>query len=490
MKKAVICTMLLTAGVAAWCFGQIPAVIAVTHKQLVDECGTSNVKLVFIWNRSMYYVDFTENAPSIRKIAAVTDAAIPVISPDGNWVTYATQTTQDGATLSPSTAWVCRLAHDGQPMQVSQSDNGFVPRFMRSRLDTPTVIYSTAGYHLDNKSYAWDGAGIVAAKKIIDGAVESGETVVFNGGSYFGGISYDERYLGSAENNAYAHILDLQDQSKVPYEVHSFQVRSSATGQMLQHTVQTCNASMSSSRIITDAIMYVDFGLMYAQCQCTSAIGPWDFHTRLFISKSDATILRYYDIPSAPQTADTATAGNGEIIGREWSYPEWSNHPYFAVTSILNRRRYLDPAISFLIPVERRERITLINLKDSSYTDLIQSTDTTAFDSDASFIFPGLWIEVPSDFIEEPGWLGRSNHINQPVVSKGICTINIQGRTVSAASGLKRVSVFSSNGRLITGLQRSGGHLFMLPQSGASGIVVISAEAFDGSTIIRKHVLP
>lgn len=456
----------------------------------MDACGTSNVKLVFIWNSGLYFVDFSESSPAIKEIAAVTDAAIPVISPNGKWVTYATQTRRDGATLSPSTAWVCRLEPDARPIQVSQSGKGYVPRFVPNMLDTPTVIYSTAGFRLDNKSYAWDGAGMVVARKIINGAVEPGESVVFDGGSYFAGISYDGRYLGSAENGPHAHILDLRDPSRIPHAVHTFQVRLNANDQMQQHTVQTCNASMSSSRILTDAIMYVDFGLMYDQCQCTTDMGPWDFHTRLFISRSDSTILRYYDVPSPPQVDDTATLGNGEIIGREWSYPEWSNHPYFAVASILNRRRYLDPAISFFVPVGRRERIALINLKDSSYTDLIQSTDTAAFDSDAGFFFPGLWVDVPRDFAEDPGWLHRNNHSNIPPVFRPNSTISIQGRTVTAKSGLRRVSMISSNGRLIFDSRPGGDRLFMLPPAASGGLFVVSVEAIDGSRMVRKHILP
>ncbi|MBD3418537.1 MAG: hypothetical protein GF398_00315 [Chitinivibrionales bacterium] len=475
--RATLALLSITALISA----QIPARISVDKNEVDNFCGTGNVKLVFTWNEELYLVNFADATPAITKMDNVSDAAIPVISPDGQWVTFATGTNADGATYGPSTAWVSRLHADGQPMRVSDSGAGFVPRFVGCMLDTPQVIYSTRGYKLANREYAWQGSGQVVAKRVVNNNIEANATVFHDGGSYFGGISYDKRYLGTAENRRYVHLLDLQGASDQPHRVHEFPVRDDSTGQVSTTTIQTCNSSMSSSRTVTDAIMYVDFGLHYDQCNCTSAMGDWTFHSRLFISRSDNTILRIYDVPEAPVDADSADAV-GEIVQRQWSYPEWSNHPYFAVAAVLNDRLYTNTGIPPIIHKQRRESIAVINLKDSTYFTIIEATDTSK-SSDANFSFPGLWVEMPDGFVEQASWLGKVDVRNLAQQPLRQFAISFDGRTVTAERALKSVAFFNASGRCSAHFGGGNRKRFSLPHSVSltGGVSFIRAVAQDNT---------
>ncbi|MBD3343595.1 MAG: hypothetical protein GF401_00880, partial [Chitinivibrionales bacterium] len=157
--------------------------------------GTRNVKVAFTIERNLYYVDFTETPAALHKIDAVTDAAIPVISPDGNYIAYATGTSSDAATNVQSTAWIVEMSESATPVMVSEQGSGYVPRFVPGSLDPLEVVYATCASALDNKVYVWDGCGKVVAVEIVDGQPGQ-ERDIYTGGSYLGGISYYEDYIG------------------------------------------------------------------------------------------------------------------------------------------------------------------------------------------------------------------------------------------------------------------------------------------------------
>ncbi|MBD3321024.1 MAG: hypothetical protein GF350_08030, partial [Chitinivibrionales bacterium] len=66
--------------------------ITASVTDLENFCGTSRVKIVFTTNGdSLYFVDFTESSqPRIQTTHQVSDPAVPVLSPGGHWIAYAT----------------------------------------------------------------------------------------------------------------------------------------------------------------------------------------------------------------------------------------------------------------------------------------------------------------------------------------------------------------------------------------------------------------
>ncbi|MBD3320641.1 MAG: hypothetical protein GF350_06060, partial [Chitinivibrionales bacterium] len=133
--------------------------------------GGPGAKIVFVNNDELHYIDFSESfndTPSVHSMVNSTGGAIPVISPDGRLVTFASGVDHNCRTTSPSAIWACELMEDADPVKVT--DSGYVPRFI---LDAayPIVIYSTCGMHPLDEYCTWDGCGRVEKRTFIGGTV-------------------------------------------------------------------------------------------------------------------------------------------------------------------------------------------------------------------------------------------------------------------------------------------------------------------------------
>jgi hypothetical protein len=132
-------------------------------------------------------------------------------------------------------------------------------------------------------------------------------------------------------------------------------------------------------------------------------LGTWGEHQLLFLSRYDAEDLRVYNMPADRLIVPLASAqGLGEAVGKQWNNPEWSNHPYYAVASLLVDRLF---AVSGgWNHTKNTESIYLVNLKDSVYIKLVESTDTSST-STITFANPFVWVQVPDGFQEDTTWL-------------------------------------------------------------------------------------
>src|SRR4051812_4184905 len=125
-------------------FAQVGVKITATPADLQAKYGTSKIKVVFLNQGSMYYVDFSEASPVIHKMAGITSAFYPTISSDGKLVTFQTGLEAEGPYVGASTAkvWVRDLAEAGAPSKVA--DTGYVPRFVQNTpADAPEIVYAT-----------------------------------------------------------------------------------------------------------------------------------------------------------------------------------------------------------------------------------------------------------------------------------------------------------------------------------------------------------
>lgn len=393
---------------------QIKAKITVTAAKLDSVYGTHNIKLVFNCLNQMYFVDFSQSTPQILPLTGVTSAYYPVISQDGHWVTY--QTGSDAEFKSPNpvaaTSWVRELAAAGTPAKVS--DTAFVPRFVQNTpADTPEILYSTSvacptvgGVDL---CFA---AGQTLKRKIIGKAAQAPE-VVFGTGSYYGGISWDNRYLNTAwEAGPNAFMLDLQDPSATPRPVHTMRTMkvkkdSTALDTFDMIPIGACNISRSASHIFTNTLLYFDFSsaaIKSAGCY-HPILGTWKVHEKLFISRYDGEDLKVFDMPADQPVIPTSSAqGIGEPVAKQWDNPEWSNHPYFATAGLYIDRLF---KVSGLWQhTYNTEAIYLVDLKDSSYVRLVQTTDTSST-STTTFANPWIWVDA-SGLTEDSTWLAHT----------------------------------------------------------------------------------
>jgi hypothetical protein len=464
-------------------FGEIR--ICATNEQIQSFCNTRKVRVVFIFNNKIHFIDFSEEKPKINSIASTSGAIMPVISPDGALVAYNSGISEDPPTNGNASIFVCPLTENAQPSMVIQG--GFVPRFIYAE-NHPVLLYSTCGKPASDKVNVWDGCGKVMKKDL--GSEEI--TTLFEGGSYYGGLSFDGRFLATAESTPNAFLLDLQNAQKGPSVLHSILVQNLETNDNVRLDLQTCNPSISSSRIFTNTMMYIDFSssaIENAGCY-HPVLGYWDVHQRIFIGRSDGAILRYYDAPQDMiSEIPESEMGKGEASSVNWNHPEWSNHPYYAtalthVTRLWKKTMY-----------ERtyhNEGLYIINLKDSAYLKIVEITDTS-FNSTETLKWPWVWIETPSNFaeIEDPNWLEKPISIKKRNYSKNLSAkLNIKNNLLQIdGDQIRQIRLFSHNGRLLWSRKYPNAqHAVILPSELVAGKLLIGNIALSSGRNISVPV--
>jgi hypothetical protein len=353
--------------------------------------GGAKAKLVYIDktrpDEQLCYIDFTEGAsPVIHVIAAAKDPEVPVISPDGQWVVYAsgTGTEAGSAPGTKSSVYIVKMDAAAQPVLIA-ADSACEPRFVQNPEDGKlTVVYSTQSPNL-----GWEGHGrTMEAKVDVSGAapVPAAPTVLCASGSYTGGLSYDGRYV--CGGGGHIAMLDLKGAKGRP-DTLSYEM------------IQSCNASITSSRVRTNTMMYLNTEGSAAPINGGKKWGEWQ---TILISDNAKKLVKGYTYPATfEHPVETATPSVSVI---KWHHCEWSNHPHFA-TATLNVERYFKSASGY-DNTAMQERIYLINLKDSTYLEVLRpdavKSAGSAYDV-SGFYWPWLWVEVPAGFEENKNWL-------------------------------------------------------------------------------------
>jgi hypothetical protein len=354
--------------------------------------GGSKAKLAFIDKTGpeelLCYVDFSEAAPAIHVIKAARGAEVPVISPDGKWIAYASGTgTEAGSPPgSHSSAWLVRIAEDAQPVLIA-ADSACEPRFVQNDPGKLAVVYTT-----QSPDFGWEGHGRTMKAEIdVSGAAPAvgTPTVLCATGSYSGGLSYDNRYL--CGGGGHVAMLDLKGSKDRP-DTLSYGM------------IQSCNASISTSRVRTDALMYLD---TKGQAAGIDGGKPWGEWQTILIGDASKRLLKGYTYPATfAHPLETSPASVSNV---KWHHCEWSNHPHFAAATV-NVERYFKAASGYA-NTALQERIYLIDLKDSSYLEVLRP-DTVKYTGKAfdvsGFYWPWLWVEVPDGFQEAPAWLDKA----------------------------------------------------------------------------------
>lgn len=360
---------------------------------LINGQGTINAKMVFIKklpktsnaSNQLMFIDFSEavDTPIVHTIAAAQGAQVPVISPDGQWVVFAKSltTSEAGAPLSSkSSAYLCKLEIGAEP-HLLVADSAFEPRFMQIS-NKLTVLFPTKACN-----YAWAGAGSGSTMKIeID---VSGSTpiigepeILVDYAGFSGGLSTDQKFICGGGG----HVgIDSIGSNGSGGDTVSIQFQ------------QACNASISSSLIFTNTVMYLTTSGAHPVVNNGNNFATWQV---IFISNIHKKVLRGYMSPT--QFKVPIETSNSTFLRAKWHHCEWSNHPYFATSTLNVRRRYEDMEFS-----DYQERLYLVNLKDSTYLEVLRP-DSLYFcvgEDNSGYYWPWLWIEIPNTFSEDNTWL-------------------------------------------------------------------------------------
>ena len=308
--KAVALCALLTVFSATALFGQFT--ITANSDSLMALCGTNKVKLVFLAKDSLWNVDFSETTPQARTIKNITGApTTPAFSPDGGSVAYVTGIggVPPVSTFSPnSVPWLCDISGAAAPQKVA--DTGWAPRFDLASA-APRVVYATCGKLVSDTANLWNGCGKMRAWSSTSGQSSD----VWAGGSWFGGMSYNGQWLCTADNGP-AYMLDITSAANKPVTLHRLHWTNGKTNADTVFALQACNPSISSSRVFPDAMMYLDIGNLSVPGYRTKNMGNWDFHTRIFISRSTNAVARYYDMPLVADFQNS-----GDVSTQTWESP-------------------------------------------------------------------------------------------------------------------------------------------------------------------------
>ena len=278
---------------------------------------------------------------------------------------------------------------------------------------------------------------------------------VFGAGSYYGGLSWDDRYLITGwPGGPNVFMLDLQNINEGPHGVHTMRVKKNVTNIDTFVTIGACNMSRSASRVFTNTMLYYDFSsaaITAAGCY-HPILGTWAEHALLFISRYDAEDLQVFGMPSDRPLVSIAQAnGLGEAVGKEWNNPEWSNHPYFAAASLMIDRLWLKNGS--YDHTYNSELLYLVDLKDSVFVRLVESIDTSNT-STVDFGNPFIWVEVPVGFQEDSTWLKKTIWEK---AAMGIANPKI-GRNLSfdKIGDCATITLYSLSGRKIAALKQNG----------------------------------
>ncbi len=362
------------------------------HDFLLNGNGTANAKLVFVkkimegvstFFNNLYYIDLSEvnDTPVVHTIAAAKGAQVPVISPDGKWVVFAkgSRLTEAGATAgSKSSTYLCKIEEDAVPTLLMQ-DSAFEPRFMQNAAKL-TVIFPT-----EAQNYSWRGIGRTLKMEIdVSGStpVAGKPEVLFATAGFTGGLSTDGKYLCGGGGN-----IGMVDRTS-----------GNTVGDTACDFPQACNASISASSIFTNMVMYLTTVGSHPNVNGGQMWQSWQV---ILINNNQKEVIKGYTYPT--QFKIPLDTSNSTFRKAMWHHCEWSNHPYFAAATLNIRRTWEGTNAT-----EYQEQIYLINLKDSTYIEVLRP-DSVEFsgilDDNSGYFWPWLWVEKPSGFQEDQNWL-------------------------------------------------------------------------------------
>jgi len=409
--------------------------------------GETNAKLAYVNYRgstkALHFIDFSEGTgePTIHRIPAAVMPTSPNISPDGRWVVFASADGVNGeaGTLEHvrSSIYICRLQEGATPVLVA-ADSAYEPRFVQNAT-TLSVVYPTLA-----PNRAWEGPGKTMVARIDttggNPTVTSTE-VLFEHGAYTGGLSYDGRYLCGGGGTV--AMIDLQGTATQPNIT------------LDPWSGQGCNASITSSRLNTDRMMYLDFGSAGVAVDTINDTLPWATWQVIFVSDINAGVVGHYPYPRNPAIAysfidenispPSTTTGQETVSAIKWHHPEWSNHPYYAVATINVDRKYRYPSVhgGAWVHYEDQERVVLLDTRTrGTYLEVLRRADCCYLDSvGRGFFWPTLWVSTEG-FIE----IGVNRRFAPGLSGSGLAFTN---GVVSSERALNAVHVFDLNGRIV-----------------------------------------
>jgi hypothetical protein len=150
--------------------------------------------------------------------------------------------------------------------------------------------------------------------------------------------------------------------------------------------------------------MYLNTGGIHPQINSGEKWYKWQ---AILINDNMKNVYKGFIVPDSASFTIPIETNPSSFTDVQWHHCEWSNHPYFAAATI-NVDRYFPDENNQWKNTYYQERIYLINLKDSTYLEVLHA-DTIKYykqnNDDSGYYWPFLWAELPTGFTENPAWL-------------------------------------------------------------------------------------
>lgn len=297
--------------------------ILTTPQDVHHAVGSYRVKLAYRDNVSGHLVvlDFNNGKPMLVEMDDTLSVFHPDISPDGKWIAFSTGT--EGISGN-SQVYVLQF---GSTASLSKLDveNAAIPRFhVAADGDTVIVYVTDSGNNTNENEFLSHSTWQVPFSKGTFGKPQK----LFDG-AYHGGISPDESLAVSG-----ARLL---------------RVRKGNSHRVWYDSLQACNVSLSQDG--SNRTLFLDFGGKTGRKFAGMEYGA---HEQILIADSTGTLIQ--SIP-APE-------------GFAFDHTEWVGETNYVVATLSNFNG-------------AHEKIVVVNLSDSSITDLVGGEDV---------YHPVLWI--------------------------------------------------------------------------------------------------
>jgi hypothetical protein len=299
--------------------------------------GTDNVKIAFnrLSNGQIYYIAFkvSDTVKVLPKPAGKTgNSDSPIISPDGNWVTYFIA---NGP--SDCQAFVQKLDPEAEAVQVGGTF-ATDPHWWTDSAGNSCIIYSNKFDVVQDQLTSLTGYATFKQKVVLTGsaAVLDGSPEQIADKPFNGGLSKDGKYLCTGYSDA------------AFFEIDSSKVIRVNSG------LQICNPSITPDSVIDDQMMFLCFS--GTQNMIGDPFGSVMQHQIIYVVDKSNTVKWSMDKPAEYN---------------EWQDPEWSNNPGYAAALLgkLRQAKYEG------VIIRLSDKATL-NFMSESSVDKMDNTST------------------------------------------------------------------------------------------------------------------
>lgn len=298
--------------------------IMVNSKDIKKTIGTYNAKLVFRNDITghLTYINFATTKIKVREFNDSVQVYHPVLSPNGEYVAFCTK--PEGLS-GKSSLYVKSLRFNDYSLVKLDVESAAIPRWYVTSLGDTTIIYvNTSQSNKDESTFKSNSTWQVSfrcgtfgtPKKLFDGA-------------YHGGMSADRKIIVTG-----AQLL------RTKMALGRTRLTNSSRDSIWYNGEQACNVSLSKDS--SNRTLFLDF----ASKTGTAFVGkPYRTHERLFIADSTGKLIQSIGAPSK----------------KTFDHSEWVS-PNHAIATLTNANGV-------------HEKIALINIKDSSVTNIIEGDE-------------------------------------------------------------------------------------------------------------------